>query len=407
MNRSVIFIAFFFVFNCGLSRAAVIVNSVSALRDAINQTALGGEKTILVANGTYLLGGTYFRITSPGVIVRSASGNRDMVILDGEYLTTEIFQIVANNVTIRDLSLKRAQDHPIHIMGSESNNTIGTVIHNVRIIDPGQQAIKVNSNFGHTVDQGIISNSLLELTDTGRSYVWTRNGSCYTGGIDAHQATGWIVRDNTIKGFWCAEGLSEHGIHFWSGSTNTLVERNLIVDCDRGIGFGLGASPHYNGIIRNNMIYHPLNHGYSDVGISLESASNAKVFNNTIYLNHNYPNAIEYRFSASRGISIINNLTNRQISMRDGGTASLISNKTNVLASSFVNPGIGDLHLTGNISGIVDAGIAIPGLDNDIDLGVRPYGGGFDIGADEYGANGPDNTGNINNSQWLLLLQDE
>lgn len=413
MKRSLITIApLLLLLSRGVAQTAVTVDNVSALSQAINQTAHGGDLTILVADGIYRLGGTYLRITTPGVMVRSASGNRDLVTLDGEYATTEIFQIVANNVTIRDLTLKRAMDHPIHIMGSEDSDIIGTIIHNVHIIDPGQQAIKINPNYGHTVDQGTISSSLIELTDAGRTFVWSRNGSCYTGGIDAHQATGWIIRDNTIRGFWCADSLSEHGIHFWSGSTDTLVERNLLIDCDRGIGFGLGSSPHYDGIIRNNMIYHPQNHGHSDVGIGLESASNVQVFNNTIFLNHAYPNAIEYRFSASNGITITNNLTNRQITLRDGGSATLDSNMTSALASWFISPVAGDLHLNGNIAGVVDVGYAAPGLTDDIDRGDRPYGGGFDIGADEYGSTGPSvppspPSGNKKDLPWLLLLPDD
>ena len=66
-------------------------------------------------------------------------------------------------------------------------------------------------------------------------------------------------------------GLSEHGIHFWQCCRDTLVEENVIVDCARGIGFGLsqtgscrtypddpyptaGFKDHIDGIIRNNFV---------------------------------------------------------------------------------------------------------------------------------------------------------
>jgi hypothetical protein len=52
------------------------------------------------------------------------------------------------------------------------------------------------------------------------------------GGIDAHNAVGWIVRDNTFRKIRSPAGsVAEHAVHFWSGSRDTLVERNLIVDC--------------------------------------------------------------------------------------------------------------------------------------------------------------------------------
>ncbi len=301
-------------------KAAVIVHTVTELVDAVNATAHGGDTTILIADGMYLLNGNYLRISKNGVTVRSQSGNREQVTLDGNYRTTEIFQIVASDVTIADLTLKRALDHPIHVMATAGSDVTGTLIRNVHIVDPGQQAIKINPDGGrtHFVDNGRITGCLIELTASGRAKVWDHNGSCYTGGIDAHQADNWIIEDNKIKGFWCSGGLAEHTIHFWSNSMNTLVQRNLIIDCDRGIGFGLGNSGHSGGIIRNNMIYHGPDHGHSDVGIGLESASGAQVYNNTVFQQHGYPNAIEYRFTASNSLTIANNLCNRLITSRNG-----------------------------------------------------------------------------------------
>ena len=65
-------------------------------------------------------------------------------MLDGNYLTTEIVQVVASNVTVADLTLREAYDHPIHVMPSASAATNGTLVYNVHVVDPGQQAIKVN-----------------------------------------------------------------------------------------------------------------------------------------------------------------------------------------------------------------------------------------------------------------------
>ncbi|MBW1749417.1 MAG: right-handed parallel beta-helix repeat-containing protein [Deltaproteobacteria bacterium] len=380
--------------------ADIVVNTVAQLVSAVNNTQTGGDRIILIADGTYLLNGNYLRLAVNNITVRSQSGKRERVILDGNYQTTEIFQVVASGATIADLTLKRAYDHPIHVMATNTD-VENTLIRNVHIIDPGQQAIKINPNAGrtHFVNNGRITGCLIELTESGRAKVWERNGSCYTGGVDAHQAEGWIIEDNEIQGFWCAGGLAEHGVHFWSDSSGTLVQRNLIVDCDRGIGFGLGSSGHSGGIIRNNMIYHGKDHGMSDVGIGLESASDAQVYNNTIFHEHSYPNGIEYRFAASNNLTIVNNLTNRAITSRDEGTATLISNNvTNATKDWFTDAPNGDLHLNSELNGVTGAALAIPGLIDDFDKQNRPQGTGPDIGADEYFKSAQPTL------SWLLLL---
>jgi hypothetical protein len=118
------------------------VVTVSSLVAAVNGAAAG--QIIQVAPGYYDLDGAYLRITAPGVTLRGQGGDREAVVLDGNYLTTEIVQVVASSVTIADLTLREAYDHPIHVMPSESAATNGTLVYNVHVIDPGQQAIKVN-----------------------------------------------------------------------------------------------------------------------------------------------------------------------------------------------------------------------------------------------------------------------
>lgn len=113
--------------------------------------------------------------------------------------------------------------------------------------------------------------------------------------------------------------MAEHAIHIWSGSENNLVEGNTIIDCDRGIGFGMGNRVNYGGVIRNNTITHANNgHPNADVGIVLESSPDTEVYGNTILMEHAYPNAIEYRFKATRNVKIYDNVVNRRIVAKDG-----------------------------------------------------------------------------------------
>ena len=342
----------------------VNVSTVSQLETAVNNASSGD--TIRIADDTYNLNGVYLRIDTPNVTLRSASGNRDAVILDGNYITTEIIQVAASNVTIADITLREAYNHPIHVM-SDSSNTLNTLIYNVHIIDPGEQAIKINpATSGYYPDSGVVACSHIELTNTGRSYI--RN-DCYTGGVDAHQARDWVIRDNTIEGFWCDSGLSEHAIHLWRTSRDTLVERNILRNNARGVGFGLDTSgsgrtyadnpcptasgyvDHYGGIIRNNMIFannsslFASEYGF-DCGICLWNACNARALHNTIYTTNTAAtfSAIEWRYSNTHA-HIINNLVNDTLRERDDATATQADNIDHAQAGWFVNATTGDLHL--------------------------------------------------------------
>jgi hypothetical protein len=180
--------------------------------------------------------------------------------------------------------------------------------------------------------------------------------------------------------------VAEHAIHFWDDSEDTLVERNHILNCDRGIGFGLSDRGSIRGIIRNNVLYHDSSEGSADVPIGLESAPGAQVYNNTMFNENSYPNAIEYRFPVTTGVLIANNLTNRAIQQRDQASGSVSQNVTSAQTAWFVAPAAGDLHLRLQVPSVVDQGVVVIGLTGDMDRQPRPQGGGIDIGADEWPA---------------------
>jgi hypothetical protein len=358
--------------------------------------------TILLADGTYDLSGgdNTHRLSfdTPGVTLRGQSGNRDAVILDGNYVTQELISIGASNVTIADLTVKRAYNHPIHVTGRADADVTGARIYNVHLIDPGQQGIKINaSSQGHYADDGRVECSLIELTGAGRPQI---RDNCYTGGIDGHAARGWQIRLNTIRGFWCLSGLSEHGVHFWSTSRDTLVERNQILDCARGIGFGLGATGdpadrvyadnpypgagylgHIDGIIRNNFVWATI--AGHDSGIGLEQAKGTQVLHNSVVSIEQPFSSIEWRWGNTE-VWVVNNLASHDLVPRDGATAHASGNVPNVNPVIFTNAVGGDLHLNASTAAIaVDQGVAVAaGLcDGDIDGDPRP--GARDVGADE------------------------
>jgi len=380
---------------------------VDDLQSTISSAQTGD--TILLKDGTYELNGSYLWFSVPGVTLRSLSGNPEAVILDGDYITTEIVTIAASDVTIAELTITQPYTHAIHVTSSSVGDTLNTKIYRVNVIDPREQAIKINVYSGGDAypDDGEIACSSLKLTDSGRPHVNPVHGGCYTGGIDAHQSRGWTIRDNEIEGFWCENGLAEHAIHLWRGSRDTIVERNIMTNNARGVGLGLSSSGsarvyednacpqasgeyigHYKGIVRNNFIYansSSLMNSASgfDCGICLWSACETKVVHNTIVSTGSNFSSIEWRFSGSQGIEISNNIATHNLRERNGAGATLLSNLENASLSLFLNAASGDLHLVNSAIDAINQGTALSSGLADEDIDQEQRNSEPDIGADE------------------------
>jgi hypothetical protein len=358
--------------------------------------------TILLADGTYRLGGT-LNVSTPRLTIRSLSGRPNRVVLDGRYATGDLVAVAASGVTIAELTLTHASYHLVHVVPKDGGPTIrGVRLHRLRLVDGAEQFVKVNPNAARSafVDAGRVECSSFRLTDRGRAHVPSDFLPCYTGGIDAHGARGWVVRLNRFDDIRCESGLAEHAVHFWTGSRDTLVERNTIVDCARGIGFGLGERTdwarryadaagagyvgHYNGIIRNNVVV--ARRRGIDTGIGLEQAHGAKVFHNTVFADARaqaggYFSSVDYRFP-NTDADIRNNLVTR-ITGRDGAKARLARNVESVPAGWFRSPARLDFHLRHAATGAIDRGVRLGAAGLDID-GARHNAGLLpDIGADE------------------------
>jgi hypothetical protein len=355
--------------------------------------------TILLANGTYRMRSTLV-VSTAGLKIRSASGRPGTVVLDGAYATGDLVAVAASDVTIAEVTLTRASYHLVHVVPKDGGATVRRVqLYRLRLIDGAEQFVKINPNAARSAfaDAGRVECSTFRLTDGGRPHVRSDFLPCYTGGIDAHGARGWVVRLNRFENIRCDKGLAEHAVHFWTGSRATLVERNTIVDCARGIGFGLGERTewarrypdqaaqgyvgHYGGIVRNNVVVAA--RPGTDTGIGLEQALGARVYHNTVYAGPGaagYFSSLDYRF-ANTVADIRNNLVTR-ITARNGATAQLARNIESVPAGWFRNPARLDFHLRRGAAGAIDRGVFVKAAGLDID--GRPHSGGRpDIGADE------------------------
>ena len=383
-----------------------VTPSESTKLPAMVRNAAAGT-TFLLEDGTYKFTGGYddrglfFR--KANTTLRSASGVRSKVIIDGEYKSGELVYIAASDVTIADVTIKGSKYHAIHVVpsGSDIKNTR---LHNLHILDSRQQLVKVNPSKGKYADFGSLDCSVLEQTAAGRKHVdRTTATGCYTGGIDAHGAWGWKVRRNTFKGIFCNNGkIGEHAVHFWSCSRDTLVERNVIIDCVRGIGFGMKSSGtnrkfpdnpypkisgymgHIDGIIRNNVIHGTyLTSKIYDTGIEISQNPGVKVVHNTIVTKSLY-SSIDYRWPNTTGAVIRNNLV-RRITRRNGAAGSVDHNLLNAPASLFVSLPNVNYRLKATAAKAIDQGVDV-GTAGGIDLDGKAHDNGLpDLGAYEYG----------------------
>jgi hypothetical protein len=363
----------------------VTVDTVTELQEAVaSANDSGGNKTILVKDGTYTLTDTLY-IKVPNVTITGQSGIRENVVIQGDAMSASakignVIRVSASYFTISNVTLQKSGWHLIQIAGEADADYI--VVRNCVLKDSYQQMVKVSqdaSNPSVTGDNGLIENSHFEYSaGVGPQY--------YIGGIDAHGSRNWIVRNNTFQSIISpSDTVAEFAVHFWDlPAANNIVEKNRIVNCDRGIGFGMDGRGNTGGVIRNNMIYHAINAGqFADVGIALIESPDTQVYNNSIFFDNEFPWAVEYRFSSTQNVLIANNLLNKPVMQRDGASGMVSKNVATAAKDWFINPAVGDLHLASAISEVVDAGQIITGLSNDFDGQNRPQGAGIDIGADE------------------------
>ncbi|MEM7391096.1 MAG: right-handed parallel beta-helix repeat-containing protein, partial [Verrucomicrobiota bacterium] len=371
------------------------VHDVASLSSALSAAnAAGVPATILLADNTYQLGGFILAIRSPGLIVRSQSGNRDAVVLRGPdegpgATQAHIFLVEADNVTIADVTLGYCRNHGVQIRGEAPWDVAGTRIHNCRIVNCNEQFIKGSGGAGETIGatDGLIQHCLFEFT-SGWAYQF------YTGGIDIHRGVNWIVRDNLfrhIRNPTALPNIAEHAIHFWNRAgvpQNITVERNWIINCDRGIGFGLssfdGGFQGGSSVIRNNMVVNDGAGGHTDVGLGLEHANDVRVENNTVYI-PTYWAPIEYRFTSTSNILFRNNLVNSPIQLRNNAPPAAFSNNIDAVQTNwFADIPNGDLRLTPAAAPAINGGVPLPHLEDDLCGGFRPALGRWDVGADEF-----------------------
>jgi hypothetical protein len=264
------------------SGRVVNVSTEAQLQSAVK--ALTSGTTIVLARGTYRLTATlYVKGTLSNVVIRGASNNRNDVVLVGPGMNAASGNVPfgiwtggnISGVTIANLTIRDVHEHAIII----NPRTVGARIHNVRMLDIGDQFVKGNPDSnGVGPASGIVEYSVLEYT--------TQAPDTYTNGVDIHGGRDWIIRGNLFRNITSSAGLAGPAVLMWNRSANTITEANTFLNCERGIAYGLieraNGNENEGGIIRNNMIYRSATQP-GDVGIIVSDAPNVQILNNTVF----------------------------------------------------------------------------------------------------------------------------
>jgi hypothetical protein len=383
---------------------------VNVATEAQLQNAMGSLRagdTIVLANGTYNLTRTLNVNGVDNVTLRGTSGC-DTVILAGRGMDNANHGGVlhgvwsnARNTVIAHLTIRDTYDNPIIFnAGAQSPR-----VYSVKLLNAGSQFIKANPTDlaqGIGVDNGVVEYSWFEYpagpptTDHGA-------GLGYTNGLSLHAADNWIIRSNLFKNLHMPDSYRwtwNPAVLVWNHSSNTLTEKNVFINVDRAIAYGIqdnSGSDHQGGTIRNNFVY--LQPGLmstsrksgSDAQIIVWDSPGTRVYHNTVLTNANVFRSIEFRFNTT-GAEARNNLVDAPIGTRDGATFNQGGNLLTATSSMFVNPTAADLHLKSTATAAIDQAPALTSVTNDIDGHVRPFGSAYDIGADEFVGDGGGDT---------------
>ncbi len=367
---------------------------------------LASDQAIVIAPGTYDLAGVAFpngvdgRLTvgrfgaAPisNVQIRGATGDpADVTILGAGMLDPIVpfgFQIfTATDVVIADLQVGAVYYHSVAIQGDQGAARVR--LYNARLFDAGQQIVKGPGGGGTGAPDVVIE--YCEIFYTTGAVVHPEGSppnTCYTNGIDALGASGWVIRDNLIRGIKCQNlALAGPAVLMWGDTSDTLVEGNTILDSSRGIHLGLLEGDHSGGMVRNNFIRWDPDAPYAvDVGIYTTSAG-ARVLHNTVLTRGRYPNAIEVRYATATGVLVQHNLGDAAVQPRNGATPTLIDNSADAQPDWFVDEAAGDLHLVPPATAAIDQVTRIAEAADDFDARSRPAApGATDLGAAELGA---------------------
>ena len=227
------------------------------------------------------------------------------------------------------------------------------------------------------------------------------------GGLRVNGGRDWHVHDNHFSGNWCIAGTTVDGstvnpcVQFTQGARDNLVERNVMLDAQRGIAFGSDGTTearayddnpctpgvywgHIGGTIRNNAIWigAAATTDGADSLITVWHGCDVDILHNTVVNLVTVYSSIEYRYGDTT-VSVANNLVTDRLYPREGGVGQSLGNLEYADLALIVDPLVPDLHLRDTATDAVDRGLPLTTMPVVDDFEGDPRDALPDVGADE------------------------
>jgi hypothetical protein len=336
------------------SGRTVSVENANQLDYALKQAQPGD--TIMVADGHYRVT-SMLRIGVDDLTLRGASGDRDAVVLDGADLNFGELIGLSNcsGVTIADLTLQNVRWNALKINSDQGDGVHRLTVHNCAFRNIWQRAIKsVQIREPQQAPSDVIirycrfsNDRPKELEDDLTDKPGASFDGNYVGGIDIMYARNWTIADNFFSSIRGRTGRGVAAIFLWVDSRDSLIERNIIVDCDRGIELGNAHIPphitdHCTGVTaRHNQITR------APIGaITATATRDCRIEHNAIHDPENRFRRSIRMVRHNPGLVVAENRiagAAPQIEAEDRSEVTLRDNRDNLPPTVFRNPAVGDL----------------------------------------------------------------
>jgi hypothetical protein len=243
----------------------------------------------------------------------------------------------------------------------------------------------ISGNRTNTAGGGVYLWNFSTITLTGgtiRGNEASRGGGVFVGDRSTLVLSGVTIAANSVISYPHCNNLDNRGGGAYLNNS-MLVIRNTVIADNRADNLGLGSGLYIDS--SSPRLLHTTiarNHGGDGSGVYITGTGSTAALTNTILVRHTVGITVAARNTATLEATLWG--TDTWANLADwGGAGTILTGTINLWGDpAFIDPGAGDYHIRFG-SPAVDAGIEA-GVTQDIDGDPRPYGMGYDMGADEF-----------------------